>query len=231
MLESIIIVGAGIYVSLLIFAPYSNHYFRMKRLAFVSGLVIAILIPLALADDIKWTLSPAAIPAAIGVAHLSVFVALSSATYSFSRGWRHLKQCYPNLSWEHLSVFKLIVILLAAIYEEMIWRQFFMTMLGHTSMANILVTLLFCACHISAQKKIRFPRMLDLGFFSLLIGICFQITKSFAFVALVHWIRNSLVFLIRYRLDPEYRQSVHVVQKELLLRFPVFSRISAMIRK
>jgi membrane protease YdiL (CAAX protease family) len=168
---------------------------------------------------------------AIVVASLSVFVALSSATYSFGRGWHHLKHCYLNLSWKHLSVFKLIVILLAAIYEEMIWRQLFMATLGYTSMANFLVTFLFCACHISVRKKVRFPRMLDLGFFSLLIGICFQVTKSFAFVALVHWIRNSLVFLVRYRLDPEYRQSVQVVQKELLLRLPVFSRIIAMTRK
>jgi membrane protease YdiL (CAAX protease family) len=219
------LVIAGAHVAMLAVAPYSAHYLKLKKLALASGLIAVGLASWCFAGVIKWRVQSAAIPIAFCLAQVSSLVALSSANFSFRLGWRQFEQFYRHLPWRRPPLFAGAVILLAAIYEEMIWRQLLMTALGGGFIANIVVTLLFCACHISERRKIRYPRMIDLGFFSLVAGLSFQVTGNLAFVSLIHWLKNSMIFLIRCRQDPQYSGAMRSV-RDRIARRPEFQWIA-----
>lgn len=90
--------------------------------------------------------------------------------------------------------------LLTAIYEELVWRVCIQTIFAKQfglALSICLTALFFMASHTHRFKNNYF-RMLDLGFFSIILGCVFGIWQAFWAVVLIHFFRNALIVTYRY---------------------------------
>ena len=103
--------------------------------------------------------------------------------------------------------------LMAAVYEEIIWRLNFLGYFSNAWFGVLASSLLFYLCHVPRSGKVRIPRMLDLFCFSVLNCWLFLSTQNLAAVVIVHWLRNWLLANLRRRLDDAYRSSLEATME------------------
>jgi membrane protease YdiL (CAAX protease family) len=90
--------------------------------------------------------------------------------------------------------------LLTAIYEELVWRVCIQTIFSKQfglALGITLTAIFFVAIHTHRFKNNYF-RMLDLGFFSIILGCIFGVWQAFWVVVLIHFLRNGLIVVYRY---------------------------------
>jgi hypothetical protein len=215
------------HVALLIWAPYSGHYFGCKKSAFLIGLGALVLLPFV------WPIAlGVSLPILVGsvvVAEAATLIALSAANFSVSKGWRYLLSAHANL-FRQLSPRIALLLLLSALYEEAIWRLGLQRLFGGGAFSIAITGYSFALAHVCPSRKVRYPRMLDVGAFSLLMGVGFAVTQSFVFVTLVHVGKNCLIEAVRRAHDDVYRQRQMLLTQHLRSsgrRWHAFARTSA----
>jgi hypothetical protein len=216
-----------VHVALLLWAPYSGHYFGCKKSAFLLGLVAMALLPFGwpIALGVSWPI----LAGAVMLAELAAFIALSAANFSVSKGRRYLLSAHANL-FRQISPGAAALLLLSAVYEEAIWRLGLQQLLGGGLFSIALTAGCFALAHVCPSRKLRYPRMLDVGAFSLLMGVGFAVTQSFVFVTLVHFGKNCLIQAVRRAHDDLYRQRQTLLKQQLRSRgrqWHPFARTSA----
>lgn len=210
-----------LHVLLLMAAPYSKHYRRLKQLALVLGIVSIICLPATSWATYSFRLRPDTLLYTIALGNLAFLISLSSARYSLKIGWRNFVYFYRRIGSSPVNAY-VPLLLVMAFYEEVIWRGAIQARLGNNVWAILLTVPLFYLSHVPPTRKFRIPRVIDLCALTLLQGSCYYVFENLTMVIGIHFIKNYCSYSIRYQKDAKY--SVHidgVLQKVLArLRLP-----------
>jgi len=87
----------------------------------------------------------------------------------------------------------LFTIIWLAFFEEVIWRGVGIFLLGDSSAAAALVSLLFASMHLVKRERIVVVEWVDFLLFSFLLSFSFLVTQSLILVVEIHAIRNILI--------------------------------------
>jgi membrane protease YdiL (CAAX protease family) len=186
--------------------PASRYYFLLRKAGFLAGLAAVTLS--FNAGLVLMNVSKPALWIALACAQLSMLVSLVTANYSWRQGLRLFADVYKVIEFSAGLWMAAVLTLLAAVYEEIIWRLNFLGYFRNAWIGVAAGSVLFYICHIPRSGKTRIPRMLDLCCFSFLNCWLYLVTNSLVAVVIVHWLRNWLLANLRGHMDEPYRKSL-----------------------
>ena len=196
------------HVGLLLAAPRTSHYYKLKKLALVAG---ALAVPFLLWGNGWPTITVRLVAISCVVAYGALLCALCLANFSVSLGLRNFRKAL-SLGVLVETPAAATMILCGVVFEEVIWRAGVQVRLGNNFMAVVAGAVLFHLCHVVKSKKVRIPKMLDIWFFSAVVGVAFLLTHSLFMVIVIHAMRNLHLFHLRYRHEKKYQDMIDTSQ-------------------
>lgn len=217
----------SVHVAVLLLAVHGGQYFGFKKSAFVTGLGAVALVLASFSNRGTYRITPLLAMVAFAVANLTSLTALISSNFSVSKGLGLYKRTYILLFRRAVPLNSFVFVLLGAIYEEVIWRGGIQRILGDGPLAITMTSYVFTMAHVSLSKKMRWPRMIDVASFSLIVGACFAATHNIAFPILVHFTKNIMLLTLRHAADPQYRDT----EREIATRFRmILARFGSLVK-
>jgi membrane protease YdiL (CAAX protease family) len=206
-----------LHVLCLMVAPYSKHYRRFKQAALVLGVVSILCLPATSWANYSFRLRPDTLFYMIVLGNLAFLISLSSARYSLKIGWRNFAYFYRRIASSPINAY-VPLLLVMAIYEEVIWRGAIQVRLGNSVWAILLTVPLFYLSHVPPTRKFRIPRVIDLCALTLLQGVCYYVFENLTMVIGIHFVKNYCSYSIRYQKDAKYSAHIDGVLQKVLAR-------------
>ena len=214
-----------LHVLCLMAAPYSRHYRQLKQIALVLGIVSIICLPAASWASYSFKLRADTLLYTIALGNFAFFISLVSARYSLKIGWKNFVFFYRRIGRSPINAY-ILLLLVMAIYEEVIWRGAIQVRLGNNVWAILLILPLFYLSHVPPTRKFRIPRVIDLCSLSLIQGFCYYAFENLSMVIGIHFIKNLCSYSIRYQKDAKYSAHMDEMRQQVLarLRLPSLGR-------
>src|SRR5215218_385291 len=119
-----------LHVLCLMAAPYSRHYRRLKRIALVVGVISIICLPATSWASYSFKLRQDTLLYTIALGNFAFLVSLVSARYSLKIGWNNFVYFYRRIGRSPINAYILLLLVMAC-YEEVIWRGAIQVRLGN----------------------------------------------------------------------------------------------------
>ena len=207
-----------LHVLCLMTAPYSKHYHQLKRIALILGIISIICLPATSWASYSFKLRPDLLLYTIALGNFAFLVSLVSARYSLKIGWHNFVFFYRRIGRSPINAYILLLLVLAA-YEEVIWRGAIQVRLGNNVWAIFFCLPLFYLSHVPPTRKFRIPRVIDLCALTLIQGFCYYVFENLSMVIGIHFIKNLCSYSIRYQKDAKYNAHMDAVRQKVLARF------------
>ncbi len=140
------------------------------------------------------------------VGYFIFFLSLCIVTSDLEDSVHFIKQSFKNIIFFVINnPFLALRRLFTCLIEEMFWRVILINLLSKNItksdiIAAIIVSICFTIDHFpNKREKINFREWFDLFIFSLILGICYIVTKDIIFITLVHFLRNINIDMYLFR--------------------------------